>query len=145
MNSTEEMRRAATEIRELAQVGSATNYPTPWGVEMLDPDTYGLASRVTCLDGEVTDALDDDVAQHIAAWDPEVALAVADWIESTADECDMNIAHYGAAAKGLAVARLILRRARWQRVAQNMAKVVVDAEGNSWLGDEWIDGPAVQP
>jgi hypothetical protein len=73
--------------------------PGPWRD---DPDGYGESqvlqvrddlaggrfNRIARLDGwneESEDGADENNAAHIASWHPAVALAVADWLDVTAD------------------------------------------------------------
>jgi len=49
-------------------------------------------------------------AEHIASWHPAVALAVANWLEATADEVDMLGGFSDADAAGLTFARAYLGR-----------------------------------
>jgi uncharacterized protein DUF6221 len=66
------------EDEAVARVGDAASYPAPWSTEQVDLDTYGVASRVVCDGGSgdvVGDPIDDDLAAHIARWDPARVLA----------------------------------------------------------------------
>ena len=85
--SADTLRRAAALMRERAE--AATNYP--WAAS--DPGTQWrhYDGQVTAIgfpddfDPSICDALDNDDAQHIASWHPAVALAVADWLDDTAN------------------------------------------------------------
>lgn len=88
--SAEILREAARLMRERAEAAiheadGATTWrlgPEAWDgnvstVEVLtpnDPDPFDVAENCS-----------DDDARHIASWRPAVALAVADWLDATAD------------------------------------------------------------
>ena len=85
--SAEMLREAAALMRSRAEVGGPLDYPPPWRVQKCDLETHGLASIVVCHEdgsGDVTDVLDDSMAEYIASWQPPVALAVADWLATCA-------------------------------------------------------------
>lgn len=92
MSPAEELRAAAARIRGRAEKAT----PGPWRAE---PDTH--AGRVWVQRGRTRDGADCEPlfnvrggesyaqraadAEHIATWSPEPALAVAAWLEQTAD------------------------------------------------------------
>jgi hypothetical protein len=83
--SADTLRRAASLMRERAE---AVSYPSPWSVG-------GGTCSVRCNDGRNYVAstyggvgTEEVAAAHIASWHPTVALAVADWLEATADRHD---------------------------------------------------------
>lgn len=125
--SAEILRRAAALMQERA--GAAT--PGPWesgtdgwtetvsgdGEDWCFVRRVGSASDITehMLHGQPEiDSQTMADAEHIAAWDPAVALAVADWLDSLVDAMTNPNARYGGASTGreeasaLAVARLYL-------------------------------------
>lgn len=72
---TDLLRRAATQVRETAK--AATEGPwTPERKGVLDPDDIQFV-ETTRRD-----------ASHIALWHPGVALAVAEWLDYTADHIE---------------------------------------------------------
>lgn len=83
--SADLLREAAALMRKRAEAAM----PGPWeqtgvmGSEYNDVvDCPGAASIVADTDTS------DENAEHIASWHPDVALAVADWLEATAREFD---------------------------------------------------------
>lgn len=95
--SAETLRRAAALMRERSQIGGPLDYPEPWAAKKLDLDRYGIASLVTCHEdgsGDLTDALDDAVAEYIAAVAPSFLLAVADWLDFEARSNDLAHQNY---------------------------------------------------
>lgn len=84
--SSNTLRRAAALMRERAQAAEG-EYASPWR-------TVGRTqSVVTSQDGfvVVSEGVDETggtttaAAEHIASWHPQVALAVADWLDKYAD------------------------------------------------------------
>lgn len=81
--SADLLRRAASLMRERAEAATyvyaehtpKAGQPVPWF--------------------DATDAycFDDNDGPHIMAWSPAVALAVADWLESVADDHDRRLAN----------------------------------------------------
>jgi hypothetical protein len=113
MTDVDTLRRAAAKIRELAE--GAT--PGPW-------EEFGVMSK----DGSeqwnsvgVERDLEIEIARlphspdgscntaHIAHADPPFMLAVADWLEATADHADATGGHCVCGDAALAVARAYLR------------------------------------
>jgi hypothetical protein len=92
--SAEVLRQAARLMRENATTTEAMG--DPW---------YDAEALVA----ETDDYIGAEEAAHIASWPPAVALAVADWLDTTAD----NESRFGAAIRmghgdALAVARAYL-------------------------------------
>lgn len=75
VNAVEELRAAATAMRDRALAAT----PAPW-----DFATDGLVWALPPGD-PVSGSSDVADAEHIAGWDPAVALAIADWLESGAN------------------------------------------------------------
>ncbi len=108
--SADLLREAANLMRERAEAAS----PSPWSEYGYPVETVtgeGGESTVRDPDGfdvalMTSDQFDD--CPHIASWHPAVALAVADWLEATADEFDTECpSTYGDA---IAVATTYLGR-----------------------------------
>lgn len=76
--SADLLRRAASTMRERAEAAQASANGEPWYPASEMHDLIGGGSRNTAD------------AQHIASWHPAVALAVADWLDATADRVDMG-------------------------------------------------------
>jgi len=108
------LRRAAARMRELAEAARTSGR---WESES---DDGGDDIWATDNDGQphliaIRAAAAD--AAHIAAWDPTVALAVADWLESHTElvveehtDCGLECTVYDAETDpALAVARAFLR------------------------------------
>lgn len=100
MVSAELLREAASLIRERALVAT----PGPWseyvlgseGYDVRGPDQLLPTSRIprrvrVARCGYEAWEVDKANAEHIAAWHPAVALAVADWLEAEADGVDFAI------------------------------------------------------
>lgn len=120
--STEILRRAASSMRAVAIAAT----PSPWAhwiapddgrLEVFIPN--GTMSTETVLefkdfmDCEECVRPDAGTAEHIVAWQPAVALAVADWLEHEAthwEQCERQKAHMAPPRKlnALAVARAYL-------------------------------------
>jgi hypothetical protein len=109
----EEIRRAAALMRERAQAAT----PGPWRVgpegsegSYLLPSLGGIRERsrfIGILNGRVQPE-DGHNAAHVASWHPVVALAVADWLDGTADATESEPEHYPVDLQALAVARAYL-------------------------------------
>ena len=69
------LRRAAALMRERAEAAT----PGPWGAD--DGYVHGQGLLVAEARGSIANG----EAQHIASWHPAVALAVAEWLDATAD------------------------------------------------------------
>ena len=76
-------------MRERAE---ASLSPSPW--HAFDNAVYDSDDHLVITSD--VDILDDDVP-HIASWHPAVALAVADWLEVTAE----NVARASLYARGI--------------------------------------------
>ena len=90
--SADLLREAAALMRKRAEAAM----PGPWEQTGVMGSEYndvvacpGAASIVADTDTS------DENAEHIASWHPDVALAVADWLESVADRYD-----YATTVKG---------------------------------------------
>lgn len=82
--SAERLREAATLMREQAiSARAGIWFATPDGVEIAarwaDPRSVAVAYGSEVPEGNIANAA------HIASWHPAVALAVADWLQWTAD------------------------------------------------------------
>jgi hypothetical protein len=105
MSDTDLLRRAAARIREVA--GQAT--PGPWCPEHVaecvnEEDGFGWTDHVA-VNPDIGAFASAENAGHIAMWSPEVAMAVADWIDAEADIRPYTL------PSSLALARLILGEA----------------------------------
>jgi hypothetical protein len=98
MTPADELRKAAERIREVA--GMAT--PGGWGEMTVVRPLTEPRRRVVNVDQTFGSCShrEGNVA-HIALWDPTVALVVAEWLESEADDADREAADsiYGAAGQ----------------------------------------------
>jgi hypothetical protein len=117
--SVETLRRAAALMRERAEVTT----PGPWITHEMDSIFVGnqadgrtsglwaiVHSSSDCL-ADMKPAAADRVradAEHIASWDPVVALAVADWLDWVATALDDDGHPYPNEVLALAVARAYL-------------------------------------
>jgi len=89
MTSAEELRAAAAQMRELAEAVITGTDELPGMHWFADHATFeGGRSEVVALDegSLVAQGLHREMAEHFAAWDPAVALAVADWLESVVND-----------------------------------------------------------
>jgi hypothetical protein len=118
MTAVEEIRRAAALMRERAQ----TALPGPWrsftkyiaapvgGCTCGGPFPDGTAHEPHCGLEPFAEA-DPATAAHVASWHPEVALAVADWLDDAAQSVEHG-PHFPSTeqrwARPLAVARAYL-------------------------------------
>lgn len=102
MRAADELRAAANLIRERAQAADGANWPgRPWAIEACaQPQGDGCACivyqgeyqpleqpQVPAID-YICDAETPERATHIAALHPGVALALADWLDETADQIE---------------------------------------------------------
>ena len=99
--SADLLRRAAALMRERAERAEASGDGEPWFPADELHGLIGAGSRNTAD------------AEHIASWHPAVALAVADWLESTANDVEhVHTPVYNltstTVARALAVARAYL-------------------------------------
>ena len=112
--SAELLRRAADQMRERAKAVT----PGPWTVENTGShmhDSWAVADveRYQSYTNSVACGEDKPLADHIASWHPAVAVAVAEWLDATADNADA-IGYDGPGQAGsphavaLAVARAYL-------------------------------------
>lgn len=104
--SAETLRRAANLMRERAAVAQpgpwfAGNAPTVRVIRALHPDAGPQVAQSGARRA-------DNTFPHIASWQPAVALAVADWLDHTADACVKGYAAPSEAADALAVSRAYL-------------------------------------
>ena len=88
--SAELLRRAATRARELADYAP----DAPWAADVRDDgrawvDVANEDDHAWSMHGLPAAAL------HVASWDPAVARAVADLLDSGADEIERRVARYG--------------------------------------------------
>jgi hypothetical protein len=95
--SAEVLRRAASLMRERAEAAT----PPPWHVDYRQHVYAALAAPQVRYDAPsnnyttaVAPMVWDRNAEHIASWHPAVALAVADWLDDTADRLDDDLATY---------------------------------------------------
>lgn len=88
--TAERLRQAATKLREVAEVGNAVNFPTPWDAKStpieMGYDTYEKWD-VVCEGGhgDLVENVDPLIANYIATMQPSVALAMADILDEDAD------------------------------------------------------------
>jgi hypothetical protein len=104
VSAAEEIHEAAALMRERA----VRAIPSPWHV---DRHEDGRAWICETIDGDEIGTLAmhgyPSTAEHIASWHPNVALAVADWLDCQADTtCDC-----GVDESALTLARTYLGRA----------------------------------
>lgn len=85
--SAELLRRAAVLMRERAKAAT----PGPWHLDgpwWIDTGEYDMVTghdrKAVMVPGEPT--ANPSNAEHIASWDPTVALAVADWLDLMAED-----------------------------------------------------------
>lgn len=125
MSAVEEIRKAAALMRERAK--AATGGGRPWFIA--DCTMYRrwiLAENGeengTGYNDDVMRATEEDEQfevtdadwEHVASWHPQVALAIADWLELAPLECDCGLADGDPACEHsapLLVARAYLGRA----------------------------------
>jgi hypothetical protein len=113
--SADLLRRAAARVREVAE----GHYPSPWeafGTGVAHGDHWHVAhdsEAIVSISSQ--DGINEDqrqpLAEHIALWHPAVALAVADWLDSTARELYADMAEDEGPPdlrRAVALARLIL-------------------------------------
>lgn len=111
MSAVDELRAAAARMRALAEAAT----PRPWeawsgasagGGEYVSSReyTFGISPG---LSGETGFKIAQRDAQHIAAWNPVVALAVAEWLEATADRVGSH--SWTGSPSALKVARAFMR------------------------------------
>lgn len=91
--SADLLRRAATKIREEAQAAT----PGPWEV-VIDHHREFECPEVSVWSQHEQAYVTEDVhtgnsqfkanAEHVATWQPDVAVAVADWLDATATDLD---------------------------------------------------------
>lgn len=88
MTAVDELRRAATLIRERARAATAG----PWAVERDDEGMFTTVQSVQVVgwEGEIAQVHTPDPSwpdfDHIASWHPGVALAVADWLDAAHEQ-----------------------------------------------------------
>lgn len=116
--SAEVLREAAALMRARAEGASGS----PWSPILIEDEDGSADSYVISLAGltsnweDVGESMVGQDAEHIASWHPAVALAVADWLDSTSSFVEMY-GEGGAADRGysllrsLAVARAYLGEA----------------------------------
>jgi hypothetical protein len=97
MSDVELLRKAAAKMRELAE--AAQGRTKRWHLD--DGNPWLTVPQLQPLGHPVTESVDPEVifphhAEHIAAWDPTVALAVADWLEDEAKTLEI---HLGVSAR----------------------------------------------
>lgn len=108
--SADTLRRAAARMRELAEAAT----PGPWklwGMEVR-ASTDGTSNLDTSLPVAATrheSGLYTHNADHIAAWDPTVALAVAAWLDLVARLLDDGFDANAETQAAFVVARRFLR------------------------------------
>ena len=87
--SAERLREAAALMRERAEATSNKGQH-PWLMTEtnLDADEFDVWTFIENHHWTVAVADFDKDAEHIASWHPAVALAVADWLDATADRID---------------------------------------------------------
>ena len=93
--SADLLRRAATAMRENAE----RSLPGPWERVHTSIDNEG---------GQVAANVHGFTAHHVAAWDPTVALAVADWLDREAElrvEFDRLVVEAGEAGFSVTLAK----------------------------------------
>lgn len=108
--SAETLRRAAELMRERAE--AATNYPwmasAPGEVWKHYDGQVRAVGFPDDFDPSICDVLDNADAQHIASWHPDVALAVADWLDRIGADDRPTSALDREGRSALAVARAYL-------------------------------------
>lgn len=100
------LREAAALMRQRAEPFAARG---PWEVNPEDPRS--IESRY--LIGPVAQNVHTGGAEHIASWHPDVALAVADWLDyvaQIADDSTIPFGEFGFDRAAIAVARAYLGR-----------------------------------
>lgn len=105
------LRRAAARMRELAEAASQpwrtrwqALHGQSWAGENVVADADG---HLRLIAGEGCDASAD--ADHCAAWDPAVALDVADWLDEVAEDWRTEVRPQSTEDAALTVARRFLR------------------------------------
>jgi hypothetical protein len=86
--SSERLRQAAQKIREtaIAAAECTTTTPTdPWRAQLGGDAYYEVMSTGDPLGLPVARKMNEEEALHVALWSPPVALAVADWLDQSAD------------------------------------------------------------
>jgi hypothetical protein len=84
--TTEILREAARLMRKRAQAAIHDSDGEEWhlGPEVWDGNVSQVLIHIDGTEVPIADGCSDPDARHIASWHPTVALAVADWLESTA-------------------------------------------------------------
>lgn len=99
--SAEILRRAAALMRERADWAT----PGPWHAKITDDRQWCLVTNGDPEVGVAAQCADDDDADHLASWHPDVALAVADWLDDEGIHFDADDTTH---ARAIAVARTYL-------------------------------------
>jgi hypothetical protein len=89
--SAQELRDAAAAMRERAQAATASEwFPIQAPGRTVSDDGDWIVDSVPAFvcSTHIWDERGKADAEHIAAWHPAVALAVADWLESTANDVE---------------------------------------------------------
>lgn len=112
------LRRAAGRMRELAKDALLAGGDDPWGASSISwNNVHGTVYPVDAGQVNICDASTEELAEHIAAWHPAVALAVADLLDlvieavANAGDIDWFIRTSPTARRALAVARAFLGEA----------------------------------
>jgi hypothetical protein len=110
--SAQELRDAAALMRERAEAATASEwFPIQAPGRTVSDDGDWIVDSVPAFvcSTHIWDERGKADAEHIAAWHPAVALAVADWLESYADRLDVLGHGIGSnMGQALAVARAYL-------------------------------------
>ena len=101
MTPAERLRAAATRLREVA--GAAT--PGPWFLDKGGDTGVYTAPRPSPSSEDIAWSHSPDVEAYIVAMHPPVALALADWLDDTANEVE---SHATYSPNALAVADAVL-------------------------------------
>lgn len=113
--SAQVLREAAALMRKRAEAAQPATSKGGWIVDRGNP--FANANEVfsgpeSRNSHDVATATDNETAEHIASWHPDVALAVADWLDAMAPvaqiEIDQRWGHGIATTGALTVARAYL-------------------------------------
>jgi hypothetical protein len=98
--STEILRRAAALMREQAEAARDVTGSSDWFAELAwtDEGPGWACYSVNSSGGRVSSLSAEEEAEHIASWNPTVALAVADWLSN---EADLHVVLTANGARGL--------------------------------------------